>query len=83
MVDSQTAVSLRRQPGSVVNIQNNSASDVYADYNKDILNAAAVGTAPDSWKIAANGGVLSIYPFTGLIWLRCAGPNPVKVVVLP
>lgn len=75
----ENAIRLRLPKGSQVTVVNDSAVDVYYDFNREPLDAAVPGTAPTNGiKLAATTGSVQFFPFPGEIWFRSATPTLIK-----
>jgi hypothetical protein len=61
---------IRRAVGSTVTFVNQSAVDVYFDYNPNRLNAALAGVVPDGTKLIAAGGQVQWSQYPGVIFVR-------------
>lgn len=79
LVPAENAKPIRRQRGSQVTLVNQSAVDVYFDFNPNRLNATPVGVAPSGTKLLATTGSIQIDSFPGVIWVRAATPTQIEV----
>lgn len=78
-VPIENAKPIRRPPGSQVTLVNQSAVDVYFDFNPNRLNATPAGSVPSGTKIAATTGQIQIDSFPGVIWVRAATATQIDV----
>lgn len=85
-VPIENAVPLRRQKGIQVTIVNQSAVDVYFDFDPQRINGPFIGGVPDGTRIAAfaagppaTEGQVQLDNFPGVVWLRAAAATQVEV----
>ena len=74
-----SAVAVRRRPGSTVTFVNQSAQDVYFDRDPNRLNKTLAGAVPDGTLLAKNGGQLQWPGFPGVVWFRSAVATSIEV----
>jgi hypothetical protein len=81
IVNADTAVAIRRAPGTTVTLINNSATDVYIDTNPNRLNATLQGVVPSGTKLAATGGQIQIASFfnSGVVYARAVSQTTIEV----
>lgn len=79
LIPIENAVAIRRPKGSQVTLVNQTAVDVYIDFNRQRLEASAVGAVPDGTKIAANTGQVQVDSFPGVIYARSAVATSLEV----
>lgn len=80
-VPTESAIRVMRPQGSTVTFINQSAINVYMDYEPGRLNSSQPGIEPlNGTKLAANGGEKEFknFPCTG-IWLRAAVYTSIEV----
>ena len=80
VVDSITAVRVRRPIGIQVTLINQSATDVFYDREPNRLNASVAGAVPSGTKLAATTGIVQLENFPGEMWFRSATPTTIEVV---
>lgn len=85
-VPVENAAPLRRMRGTQVTLVNQSAVDVYFDFDAQRINGPFIGGVPDGTRIAAAAvgpppteGQVQIDNFPGVVWLRAAAATQIEV----